>query len=75
MIEENNFDILPPSIFKSCAFNPLPDFLVRDKMFLLKTWLMRHLPGKLEKEQKILKYCMSQARKTMENTFGILSAC
>ena len=44
MIEENRLDIPPPSIYKSCDFDPLPCFFVRDEIFPLKTWLMRPYP-------------------------------
>ena len=67
-------DILPPSTYKSCDFDPLPYFFVGDEIFPLKTWLMRPYPGKLDKEQMIFNYRLSQARRTIENALGILSA-
>ena len=73
MIEENRFDILPPSTYKSCDFEPLPYFFVGDEIFPIKACLMRHYPGKLDKEQMIFNYHLSQARRTIENAFGILS--
>ena len=75
MIEENRLDILPPSTYKSCDFDPLPYFFVGDEIFPLKTCLMRPYPWKLDKEQMILNYSLSRARRTIENAFGILSAC
>ena len=74
MIEENRFDILPPSTYKSCDFEPLPYFFVGDEIFPIKTCLMRYYPGKLDKERMIFNYRLSRARRTIENAFGILSA-
>ena len=74
MIEENRFDIPSPLTYKSCDFDPLPYFFAGDEIFPLKTWLMRHYPGKLDKEQMIFNYHLSRARRTIENAFGILSA-
>ena len=55
-------------------FNPLPYLLVEDKIFPLKTWLMRSYPGKLRKKQHIFNYRLSWAHRTIENVFGILCA-
>ena len=41
MIEENRLDILPPSTYKSCDFDPLPYFFAGDEIFPSKAWLMR----------------------------------
>ena len=53
----------------------LPYTLVDDDIFLLKTWLMKpYLVKYLTVLQWIYNYPTSRARKTVENTFGILSA-
>jgi hypothetical protein len=53
----------------------LPYVLVGDEIFPLKTWLMKPYPGKkLTEQQAIYNYRLSRARRTIENTFGIMSA-
>ena len=52
----------------------LPYFLVDDEIFPLKTWLMRPYPATLSLPQKVFNYCLSWARRTIENSFGILAA-
>ena len=58
----------------SCNYDPIPYYLVGDKIFPLKTWIMRPYPGKLSDEQHIFNYCLSRTRCVIENTFGILVA-
>lgn len=73
-LENGEFDVPPPSSYKSCSFDPLPYFLVGDEIFPLKTWLMRPFPGQLSHSQKIFNYRLSRCRRTIENAFGVLSA-
>ena len=37
LVEENNLDLLSPSAYKSCAYNPLLYFFVGDEIFSLNT--------------------------------------
>ena len=72
-IEARELDILAPSTYMTCDFDSLPYFLIGDKKFPLKIWLMRPYPSKLTKKQRIFN-CLSQACRTIENGFGILCA-
>lgn len=51
----------------------LPNFIVSDEAFPLKSYLMRPYPGKhLSHEEKVYNYRLSRARRVVENTFGIM---
>ena len=53
----------------------LPYVFVGGKIFPLKPWLMKPYPGKnLDEPRRIYNYRQSRARRTIENSFGILAA-
>lgn len=56
----------------------LPYFFVGDEAFPLRTDLMRpyssRVTGGLQEQQNVFNYRLSRARRTIENTFGILAA-
>ncbi|XP_032688142.1 protein ALP1-like [Odontomachus brunneus] len=53
----------------------LPYCLVGDEAFPLKPYLLRPYPGRgLTPKQDIYNYRLSRARRTIENTFGILAS-
>ena len=73
MIEENRFDIPSPLTYKSCDFDPLPYFFAGDEIFPLKTWLMRHYPGKLDKEQMIFTIACHEQEGQLEMLLAFLA--
>lgn len=53
----------------------LPYVLIGDEIFPLKPWLMKPYPGRnLDEPRRVYNYRLSRARRTIENTYGILSA-
>ena len=73
VLEENKFNVLAPTEAEEFE-DPLPYFLLGDKIFPIKTWLMRPFPGSLDDSQKIFNYRLSRDRRTIGNVFGILVA-
>ena len=70
----NLLHVPAPATVLGCKYDPLPYFLVGDKIFPLKTWLMRPFPGKLSEEQQIFNYRRFRACGVIENALGILAA-
>lgn len=63
---------LPKSAPLTMNGSPLP-YLLGDEAFQLTDYLLRPYPGKgLNQERTIFNYRLSRARRTIENTFGIL---
>lgn len=72
---ENGTIKLPPNSPLPGTIQPFPMFFVGDEAFPLKSYIMRPYPGKrLEARKRIFNYRMSRARRTIENSFGILSS-
>ena len=59
----------------SPTFGKVPYFLAGDEAFPLQSWQLRPYTGQgILKEQKILNYRLSRARRVIENAFSILAA-
>ena len=72
------FDQLPTQLGIPAASNygsrTLPYVLIGDDI-PLKPWLINPYPGKkLQEQQRVYNYRLSRARRTIENSFGILAA-
>ena len=53
----------------------LPFVLLGDEIFPLKSWLMKPYPGRgMDESKRIYNYRLSRARRTIENSFGIMAA-
>ena len=54
---------------------PVPYFFVGDAAFPLKTCMLRPYPGRfLVEDKRVFNYHLSRARRTIENTFGIMTS-
>lgn len=65
------------NIPKPCVVNnhTLPYVLVGDEIFPLKSYLMKPFPRQhLDEQSRVYNYRLSRARRTVENSFGILAA-
>ena len=72
-LEEERMNLPIAEDFDGCNYKPLPYYLLGDRIFLLKPWLMRSFPGKnMTEEERVCNYRQSRGRRTIENTFGIL---
>ena len=69
-IQNGQMNLPEAEYLEGCNFDPLPYFLIGDEISLLRTWLMRPIPGKLSLAEQILNYRLSKARRVIENTFG-----
>lgn len=68
-------DCLPIPKNSKLENDNFPFTLLGDEIFPLRTWLMKPYPGKqLTHEQRVYNYRLSRARRTIENSFGILTA-
>ena len=66
-----SFNIPQP---REVGSSSLPYALVGDEIFPLKPWLMKPYPGRnLDESRRIFNYRLSRARRTIENSFGILA--
>ena len=66
------FDIPEPKVVNG---HKLLYVIVSDEIFALKTYLMKPFPGNdLTESRTISNYRLSRCRRTIENSFGILSA-
>ena len=79
-VETNTFNIPEDEPLDGCKFTPLPYFLLGNDIFPLKKWLIKPYPGiksyldrNLSEEPKIYNYCLSRARRVIENAFAILA--
>lgn len=71
-LESGSIPIPPP---KTLGAKQFPYTFLSDEIFPLRTWLMKPYPGKqLQHQQRVFNYRLSRARRTIENSFGILSA-
>ncbi|KAH7977803.1 hypothetical protein HPB49_003678 [Dermacentor silvarum] len=73
MLEDGQLGIPPDSEVPGAPMK-LPYLFVGDEAFPLVKNLMRPYPGSgLDAERRVLNYRLSRARRTIENTFGILA--
>uniref|UniRef100_A0A1X7TWB2 DDE Tnp4 domain-containing protein n=1 Tax=Amphimedon queenslandica TaxID=400682 RepID=A0A1X7TWB2_AMPQE len=72
-LETNSLNV--PLPFPICEDGiPLPYMIVADEAFPLKTYIQKpYAQIGLTKEKRIFNYCLSRARRIVENAFGILA--
>ena len=72
MLEKNSLKLPSPAQLEGCNYSPLPYYFVGDEAFPLSEIMMRPYPGKLEEPEKMFNYRLLQARRVIENVFGLL---
>lgn len=73
--EQSRFDLPTPKPLSN-EVNEVPYFLVGDAAFPLTEYLMRPYPGQINDDigKAFFNYRLSRARRTIENSFGIMAA-
>ena len=75
LMDESNPLNIPPSKQLPGRNIKIPYFIVEDRSFPLKTYIMHPYPSRnLYKKKRIFNYRLSKARMNVENAFGILSS-
>ena len=73
--ESGSLDFPPNEPLDGFTTASVPYAFVGDEAFGLKPWIQRPYPGRnLPEDKKIYNYRLSRARRTVENSFGILTA-
>ena len=70
-MENNSLNTPQPELLDE---KTTPYFFVGDDIFALKPWLLKPYSGKCDTQQEIFNYRLSRARRTIENSFGIMAA-
>ena len=72
--ENGSVNLPQPSTLEGCKPDPLPYYMVGDKIFPLKNWFMGPYLGKEIREEEPVYNCKHlRARRTIEKTFGIMT--
>ena len=72
LLESNSLNIPEPAALEGCEYEPLLYFLLSDRAFPLKGYMVIPFPGQLADDEKVFNYRQSRGRRVIENTFGIL---
>ncbi|XP_058832521.1 uncharacterized protein LOC131690547 isoform X2 [Topomyia yanbarensis] len=73
-LEQNKF-FVPENTCLPGTNQSAPYVIVGDEAFPLKTYLLRPYPGQdLDEKKRVYNYRLSRARRTSENSFGILAS-